>query len=257
MQPARRLAARNARSRDYFVEEVARQREVWENKACLRQIYREWFVQVAQQLPDQGPVVELGCGAGGFKQHRPDIIATDFVLSPWVDQVVEATALPFRDGALGAVVAFDLLHHIARPLRLLREAARVLRTGGRLIFLEPAITPWSRVVWGLFHHEPVDLSYDPFDSTERSPDLYFANTALPCLLFERHRQRLERELPELEVEKLVYSDFLVYPLTGGFSRFRLLPAFAVAPLYRLERTLLAPTARWLTGMRLLAVLRKV
>ncbi len=243
-------------SREHFRSEILREREVWNHKASLRRIYQEWFARVERYLPDQGPVVELGCGAGGFKQRRPDIITTDVVASPWVDQVADATALPFRDGALGALVAFDVLHHVPRPLTLLREAARVLRPGGRLIFFEPAITPWSRLIWGLFHREPVDLSYNPFNGEPVEPRLYFANTALPSLLFERYRERLERELPELKIETLAYSDFLVYPLTGGFSSFCLLPGFAVAPLYRLECALLRPTARWLTAMRLLAVLRK-
>lgn len=256
MQPVRAPAREGISSAGYFLPEILRQRRVWEHKKALRRMYEQWFARVAQHLPANGPVVELGCGAGGFKQWRPDIISTDLVPSPWVDQVVDATAMPFRDAAVGAVVGFDILHHIARPAPMLREVARVLRPGGRLILLEPAVTPWSRLVWGLFHHEPVDLSYDPFNGTTVPPGAYFANTALPSLLFERHRAALEREVPELRIEALEYSDFLVYPLTGGFSRFCLLPGFAVAPLYRLECALLAATARRLTAMRLLAVLRR-
>ncbi len=49
----------------------------------------------------------------------------------------EATALPFPDGGFDLVIASNLLFHLADPAAALREAARVLRPGGRIALLEP------------------------------------------------------------------------------------------------------------------------
>lgn len=47
--------------------------------------------------------------------------------------VGDAEALPFRDGAFAAVVAFDVLEHVTDLDRALRACARVLAPGGRLV----------------------------------------------------------------------------------------------------------------------------
>ena len=52
----------------------------------------------------------------------------------------------------------DVLHHIEYPIRFFKDAARALQPGGRLIFVEPGITPLSDVIYRALHEEPVDAS---------------------------------------------------------------------------------------------------
>ena len=71
--------------------------------------------------------------------------------------VCDGYDLPFVDGSLSHLVAFDVFHHLRAPNAFLREAHRVLTPGGRLILFEPYISLSSYPVYGLLHHEPVAL----------------------------------------------------------------------------------------------------
>ena len=64
------------------------------------------------------------------------------------------------------------------------------------------------------------------------------NEAIPTLLFVRHQNELRRRWPQLAVIQLEFSDAMVYPLTGGFSRRSWLPASWVEPLMKFEDILL-------------------
>src|SRR3712207_1103216 len=58
-------------------------------------------------------------------------------LGPRVDvQVGDATALPADDGSYDAVFGYHVLHHAQDWRRVVREAARVLRPGGRFYSCE-------------------------------------------------------------------------------------------------------------------------
>jgi SAM-dependent methyltransferase len=80
-----------------------------------------WRVSAVE--PDRGDLV----GAGAIRRLAGDGgVAIDVVEEP-------AEALPFSDGAFDVVYARQALHHAADLATLVKEAARVLRRGGRLI----------------------------------------------------------------------------------------------------------------------------
>jgi SAM-dependent methyltransferase len=55
-----------------------------------------------------------------------------------------AVELPFRDGALDAITAFDVVEHFPDDIGCLDELRRVLRPGGRLLISVPAYKwAWS------------------------------------------------------------------------------------------------------------------
>jgi SAM-dependent methyltransferase len=64
-----------------------------------------------------------------------------------VDKVdIETERFPFEDGSFDTVLFFEVLEHLRiNPLHTLRELARVLKPGGRLILTTPNITPAQRV----------------------------------------------------------------------------------------------------------------
>ncbi len=56
-----------------------------------------------------------------------------------LDQV-DAKALPYAAGMFDAVISNSLIHHIPKPLAILREVVRVVRPGGR-VFLRDLLRP--------------------------------------------------------------------------------------------------------------------
>ena len=234
-------------------------RRAWDENAALRALYADWYGRIAAALPPAalGPRVELGSGPGFARTFIPDLQLTDIVQAPWHDREVSAEALPFAEGSLGALVLFDVLHHLPQPRRFFHEAVRVLVPGGRIVMCEPYVSPLSYPVYKLFHEEPLDLSVDPLAPAEvvEGRDPFDSNQAIPSLLFGRHAARFAAELPQLRLIRLERLSGLSYPASGGFSRGPLLPQGLWSALHRLESRL-PPAAFRVLGFRLLAVVER-
>lgn len=232
-------------------------RALWDRKPVLRAVYTDIYKHILDAAVS-GPILEIGGGSGNFKQFAPTAISTDIVPAPWLDVICDAQRLPFADGQFANIAMVDVVHHIENPLYFLKEASRVLRPGGRLIFCEPAITPLSRGFYRLFHPEPVDMSVDPLEvgavSADKNP--WDSNQAIPTLLVDRYRDALASALPELKLVQLDWFSFLAYPLSGGFRPWSALPAFAVRPLLAGEWAMRKLLGR-LAAFRLLAVYEQV
>ena len=134
-------------------------RDAWARKPVLRAVYDDFYDRIAAHCRP-GVTIEIGGGIGNLKQRLPDVIATDIQAAPWLDCVADAQRLPFAAGSVANIVMVDVLHHLEFPAVFFREAARVLRPGGRVLMVEPAITWGSTLFYRLFHHEPVRTSAD-------------------------------------------------------------------------------------------------
>jgi SAM-dependent methyltransferase len=240
-----------------YAPDPAGYRERWLAKPVLRALYGDMYRRIARELAP-GPTLELGGGSGNFKAHAPGVVATDIVPAPWLDAVCDAQQLPFADASFANIVLFDVLHHIERPVRFLREAARVLAPGGRIVMCEPAITPVSGLFYRYLHPEPVVMAADPLADGSLTPERnpFEANQAIPTLLFRAEgRAALQRAVPELAPGRRRLLSLFAYPLSGGFRRWTLVPAAAVPVLLRLEDALL-PVLGPLMAFRLLAVIER-
>jgi SAM-dependent methyltransferase len=248
-----------APSRTYATD-IEYQRHVWNRKPALRAIYGHWYAQCVGALAQNRPTVEVGCGSGNFKAFYPDLIATDVLIGTGADLVADAMALPLGSGKAGNIVAFDVIHHLQRPLRFLRQVITALKPGGRLVLCEPAMSLWSRFVYRYFHHEAFDLSWPLFDLDERPPDSdpdhAFTNQAIPEILFWKERARTLAELGPCKLVEARKFGFLLYPLSGGFSAHNFLPSRGLPALMKIEDRIMRPFSRRLTGIRMLVVLEK-
>jgi len=143
------LATRRSRSEEFFRAGAAQ----WDQ---LRDdlFGRRFFLPALLGLLDETAVVaDLGCGTGQVAE----------ALAPFVGQVIGVDAshsmlkaakkrllpqknvdlragtleaLPISSGELDAAMMFLVLHHVADPARAIAEAARTLKSGGRLIVVD-------------------------------------------------------------------------------------------------------------------------
>ncbi|HEY6464375.1 MAG TPA: hypothetical protein VIY69_00190 [Candidatus Acidoferrales bacterium] len=60
-------------------------KQIVQTKPFLRTIYNEWYSTIAAQLPTvEGPVLELGSGAGHCAEFIPGLITSEIFLCPAV-----------------------------------------------------------------------------------------------------------------------------------------------------------------------------
>lgn len=234
-------------------------RSVWENRPLTREVYRRYFVAVAAELTPGAVTVEIGGGTGHFKEFDPSVLVSDIVSTGCLDFAADAMHLPVRSESVDNLVMFDMLHHLPSPARFFREAVRVLRIGGRIVMLEPYISPFSRLVFKLAHPEPVDSRADPLPPNDEPvfecTGPFASNQAIPTTLFFRDLHRFQERFPELRLRTRRRESVLAYPLSGGFSGPCLVPRFAHRWIWGVER-MFSPLRRWM-AFRLLVALERV
>jgi len=241
-----------------YADELQSQAAAWEHKPGLRAIYHRWYRRIVAHLSPLAPTIEIGAGCGSFKRFYPAVVATDVIRTgDWIDRTVDARNLPYGAGSVGNFVLIDCLHHLPRPVAFLRHALEALKTGGRIVLLEPAATPWARLVWRAGHHEPVDLHHDflaeDYLSEPANPGFTYANMGTAHWLFVRHAPEVMARLPPARLVCVEFSDVLAYPASGGFSYRGLLRGSWLQRLHACEAALVPQwIGRWI-GLRMLVV----
>ncbi|HYU53904.1 MAG TPA: metalloregulator ArsR/SmtB family transcription factor [Gemmatimonadaceae bacterium] len=151
-QDARRtqavLAERSTKSQQFFSTSAGQ----WD-RMRLELFGRRADVALLGLMDESWKVADLGCGTGAVSQ----------ALAPFVEQVIAVDesnamlsaarkrlhgienvdirngrleALPLPDGEVDVSLLFLVLHYAAEPARVIAEAVRVLKPGGRLLVLD-------------------------------------------------------------------------------------------------------------------------
>jgi ubiquinone/menaquinone biosynthesis C-methylase UbiE len=143
------LSARRARSREFFRSAAGR----WD--ALRDDLYgsRRDLAALLALLDDRWTVADLGCGTGRLSEllapNVERVIAID-ASSEMLDEARERLrgrrnvelrsgeleALPLAGESVDAAIIALVLHYAAEPDRVIGEAARVLRPGGKLLVLD-------------------------------------------------------------------------------------------------------------------------
>jgi SAM-dependent methyltransferase len=230
--------------------------DAWQRKPILQTIYDDFYDRiVAACLP--GLTIEIGGGIGNLKRRLPRVVTTDIQFAAWLDCVADAQQLPFAAGVAANIVMVDVLHHVEYPVLFFREAERVLAPAGRIVMIEPAITWGSTLFYRLLHPEPVRTSADPLIAgvPDSRRDPYRANQ-VPTLLATRHRARFARVFPRLRLVRVDWFALAVYPLSGGYKSWSLIPGALAGRALRIERAL-EPMLGRLTGFRMMLVFERI
>jgi SAM-dependent methyltransferase len=240
--------------------EIHENQSHWQRKPALQAVYRDFYQRISRWLAPQitGATLELGSGMGNIKEIIPHCLTSDLFPNPWLDRVENAYALDFGDAALANLILFDVFHHLEHPGPALAEMARAVAPGGRLIILEPGMGFLPRIVYRLFHHEPLGFGqpiqwdapagFDPHGRT------YYAAQGNSWRVFMNGEQsaRLAPGWALVKVEPLPAWSWL---LCGGLRGPQLYPDVALPLLQKLEQPLrLLPR---LFASRLLVVLERV
>jgi len=90
-------------------------------------------------------ILDAGAGEGGHARYfaAARYCGVDLAIgdAAWnyrgLDAIADLAALPFRDGVFAACINIVTLEHVREPHRVLRELARALGPGGRLLLVVP------------------------------------------------------------------------------------------------------------------------
>ena len=250
---------RNAPSRDdpgeESLDELHQRREIWRRKYAIRACYARWIKWMeAQSAP--GLTLEVGAGAGLVRElWSGKLYTTDIQQTPWIDFVSDATLMGIRDASVDNIMCIDALHHFADPHAYLREAARVVRPGGRLLMIEPWITPLSRLFYSLMHHEPICMTHyqDPELSAH---DPWVGNLALANIVLGKEMPSWPERQPMWKPLLQKRFGMLDFQTAGGFKSWSLAPMPKLYDAFLAVDGLLDLTAP-LTAFRILFVAERV
>lgn len=221
--------------------EIESNLDSWQKKPLLHWIYRSMHEEIARAINHDldGLVVELGSGIGNIKEVLPQCLRTDLFPNPWLDQTENVYSLSFADESVSNVILFDVFHHLRYPGSALREIHRVLRPGGRAVIFEPSMGLLGKLVFGLFHHEPLGLNeqiawFAPDDWRPGDVD-YYAAQGNASRIFTP--DQVGKTVGELQVLSIKQYAQLSYVASGGYSKPQLYPDSAYPLMRKLDRLL--------------------
>jgi len=123
---------------------------IFDSRYCAELANRMWkrrMLWVQEQiayLPAGTKVLDVGAGTCPYRQNfaHCEYVTQDLAQTPGlrygeIDIISDLCAIPVADESFDAILCTEVLEHVPDPIAALREMARVLRPGGKLILTAP------------------------------------------------------------------------------------------------------------------------
>lgn len=117
---------------------------------AFNQVLRDrWVAAQAAALPAGSRVLDMGAGSCPYRRlfdhchyQTQDFAGLNddqlrYGAYGKIDYRCDAAAVPVEDGCFDAILCTEVLEHLKEPIQVVREMARILRPGGRLILTAP------------------------------------------------------------------------------------------------------------------------
>jgi SAM-dependent methyltransferase len=191
------------------------------NLSNLLQKRYEWILPHLDLEADSILEVGTGIGVTPFFIPAKKLNITDVCPFNWVHSTLDANQLEdLEENSYNAVIAINVLHHLAYPLKFLNACAKILPSGGRLFLVESHCGFLLKLLINITQSEMYDYKVNPFDfntPVKNPEDPTEGNNAIGNLFFQKTK-RFEEKVLEFKVMKRSYQEFLQFLISGGASR---------------------------------------
>ena len=202
--------------------------------------YADLYNRIQKSIFGTNEILEIGCGAGISKNFLQNlkINRTDYLNWDKHSEItgnIDAENLPYEDSTFDVIFGVDMIHHVNNPTKVLKEAIRVSKKGGKIVFVEPYVSPVSYLVYRIFHDENTTYRYklskrndckNPQDGDQGVAKSLFTSGKGITLL--RH---LDVSEDQLSIDLMHPFSFFA---TGGLSRPLKIHPFIIQMLLRIE-----------------------
>lgn len=164
--------------------------------------------------------IELGSGAG-FSQFfiKNKVFLTDINKNEWIEEVVDLNNISNKSISCQQVIISHTIHHLATPYKFLQDIGKKLESGQYLIIQEIYTSIFCKFLLYLKRHEGWDETKSIFNFNEIMNDIndpWSANCSIPKLLFN-DKKEFENKVSDFKIIHKKYSEFLIFPLSGGVT----------------------------------------
>ena len=206
------LERRRLRSSEFF----SRSAGFWDQLSMRIRDERALTLGLVSLLPGDMSVLDAGTGTGYFLPSLARSCRSIYAVDSSMEMLTRArdrcrslklanvfyqradlTSLPFDEGWVDGTIANMSLHHVSRPHCVLREFARVVRAGGKVVIIDLVQHEFE---WMREEEADLWLGFDPGDVSR-----WFDEVGLRDFSLEKIEIDLQHDSVELGVELFVAS----------------------------------------------------